>query len=119
MKTSGSGAPGSPGAAFYELGEIRLLLGDLELAEQAFREADEHGTDPEPGLSLLRLARGNARAAWSSIGRTLADDGIGALPRTRLLPAAVEIAVAAGEVEAAEAFARELSDAGLDTTPPR
>ena len=58
--------PRIAGAAFYELGETRLRLGDLAQAEQAFREADEHGHTPEPGHSLLRLARGDAQGAWTS-----------------------------------------------------
>ena len=97
-------------AAFYELGEIRLRLGELASAEQAFREADEYGKDPEPGLSLLRLAQGNTRSAWSSIRRFLADEGLSLPERARLLPAGVEIALAAGELDAAEAYASELTE---------
>ena len=61
--------PRIAGAAFYELGEVRLRLGELAQAEQAFREADEFGRTPEPGLSLLRLAQGNAQGAFASIRR--------------------------------------------------
>lgn len=98
-------------AAFYELGEIRLRLGDLAEAERAFREADEFGRHPEPGLSLLRLAKGNAKAAWSSIRRAIADDGLTAPVRVRLLPAAIEIALAAGERDAAAPLVEELAEA--------
>ena len=103
--------PRVAGAAFYELGEIRLRLGDLEQAEQAFREADEYGRDPQPGISLLRLAKGNAKGAWSSIRRALADDGLTAPARVRLLPAGIEAALAVGEVDPAEAYAEELTEA--------
>ena len=103
--------PRVAGAAFYEIGEIRLRLGELAQAEQAFREADEFGKDPEPGRSLLLLARGNAQGAAASIGRALAD-GSPLSKRARLLPAAVEIRLAAGDVEGADEAASELSEIG-------
>lgn len=103
-------SPRVAGAAFYELGEVRLRLGDLAQAEQAFREADEFGKNPEPGLSLLRLAKGNAKAAFASIRRELADETLGLAARARLLPAAVEIAVAASELETADTYADELAE---------
>jgi class 3 adenylate cyclase len=103
--------PRIAGAAFYELGETRLRLGDLAQAEQAFREADEHGHTPEPGHSLLRLARGDAQGAWTSLRRVLADETMGLAARTTFLPAGVDIAVAAGELESAEGFAAELDTA--------
>ena len=43
--------------AYYELGEIRLRMGDLESAESLFRQAHELGRDPVPGLALLVLGR--------------------------------------------------------------
>jgi class 3 adenylate cyclase len=103
--------PRIAGAAFYELGEVRLRLGDLAQAEQAFREADEFGKNPEPGLSLLRLAKGNAKAAFASIRRELGDETLGVAARARLLPAAVEIAVAASELESAGMYADGLGEA--------
>ena len=103
--------PRIAGAAFYELGETRLRLGDLAQAEQAFREADEHGHSPEPGHSLLRLARGDAKGAWGSIRRLLADDSIGLAARTTFLPAGIDVAVAAGELDEADTYAAELEQA--------
>ena len=103
--------PRIAGAAFYELGEARLRLGDLAQAEQAFREADEHGHGGEPGRSILRLIRGDAQGAWTSIRRVLADDTIGIAARTVYLPAGVEIALAAGELDAASGYADELAEA--------
>ena len=52
-------------------------LGRIAQAEAAFREADEYGKDPEPGLSLLRLGQGNVKGAPSSIRRALGDDSLG------------------------------------------
>ena len=105
--------PRIAGAAFYELGETRLRLGDLAQAEQAFREADEHGHTPEPGHSLLRLARGDAKGAWSSIRRLLADDTMGLAGRTTFLPAGIDVAVAAGELDEAVRYAAELEEASV------
>jgi class 3 adenylate cyclase len=88
-------------AAFYEIGEIRLRLGELAQAEQAFREADEYGKDPEPGRSLLLLAKGEAKAAAAGIRRALADETLGLPTQARLLPAAIQIWIAAGDLDAA------------------
>jgi len=102
-------SPRIAGAAFYELGEVRLRLGELAQAEQAFREADEFGRTPEPGLSQLRLAQGNAKGALASIRRAAGDESMGLPAQARLLPAAVDIAVAAGELDEAADFARRLA----------
>ena len=52
--------PGHPsvGAAFYQLGELHRLRGELAAAERAYREASRHGREPSPGFELLRLAQG-------------------------------------------------------------
>jgi class 3 adenylate cyclase len=102
-------APRFAAAALYEIGAVRLRLGDLAKAEEAFEAADELGNDPEPGRSLLLLARGKTSAAFSSVRRVL-EDAVGLPERARLLPAFVEIAVAAGELEAADAGAGELAE---------
>ena len=61
----------------------------------------ETGWPPQPGLALLRLAQGNVRLAQSlhPTGRSAEAD-----PATRrqLLPALVEIELAAGDVAAAD-----------------
>jgi class 3 adenylate cyclase len=101
--------PRVAGAAFYELGEVRLRLGELDEAEQAFREADEFGRTPEPGLSLLRLAQGNLKGALASIRRAVGVDSLGLPAQARLLPAAVDIAVAAGEPDEAGGYAERLA----------
>jgi len=102
-------APRIAGAAFYELGEVRLRLGELAQAEQAFREADEFGRTPEPGLSLLRLTQGNAKGALASIRRAVGNESLGLPAQARILPAAVEIAVAAAEAEEAAGYAERLA----------
>jgi class 3 adenylate cyclase len=101
-------APRIAGAAYAEIGEVRLRLGDLAKAEEAFDQADALGREPEPGRSLLLLARGKTAAALASIRRAVTDD-LPALERARRLPALVEIAVAAEAVDEAAAAAEELA----------
>jgi class 3 adenylate cyclase len=101
--------PRIAGAAFYELGEVRFRLGELAQAEQAFREADELGRTPEPGLSLLRLVQGNGKGALASIRRAVGVESLSQPALSRLLPAAVEIAVAEGEHEEAAGYAERLA----------
>jgi tetratricopeptide (TPR) repeat protein len=97
------------GEAFYEIGEIRLRMGDLGRAEEVFRQAHELGRDPVPGLALLRLAEGKVEAARALIDRAIADRPEGSLERARLLPGSVQIALAAGERDLARAAAAELA----------
>jgi class 3 adenylate cyclase len=93
---------------FHEIGEIRLRIGDLDGAEEAFAEAHQRGNDAQPGLALLQLARGRPVAARSSIRAALADQP--ALVRARLLPAQVEISLAAHDVVEAREAAEELRE---------
>ncbi|HUF35566.1 MAG TPA: serine/threonine-protein kinase, partial [Gemmatimonadales bacterium] len=106
------------GEAFYELGEIRLRMGDFPLAVAMFREAHARGRDPQPGLALLRLAQGNREAARSMIERALGEPGLAALDRARLLPALVEIAAACGAADMAAEGASELETITTTYTSP-
>jgi len=58
-------------------------------------------------LALLRLAEGKVDAAASMIQRALAEDAPGPLDRARMLPAQVEIAIAAGDLETARSAVEE------------
>ena len=97
------------GQAAYQRGEVRRLKGEFETAEAAYREASRLGREPQPGLALLRLAEGNADAAKASIRRAVGE-AAQQLERAALLPAYVEIALAAEDVEAARGAWRELED---------
>jgi len=99
------------GAAFYRLGEIHRLRGEFEEAEAAYTRANEHGRKPHPGLSLLRLAQGRVDAAAASI-RSLLLDTTTRAARARMLTAAVEILLAAGDLKNARAASSELADIG-------
>ncbi|HEV3407282.1 MAG TPA: adenylate/guanylate cyclase domain-containing protein [Gaiellaceae bacterium] len=95
--------------AFYEIGEVRLRMGDVAAAEEAFTQAHELGRDPQPGLALLRLAQQNVEGAASCIESAL-DDESRDLHRARLLPVDVSGALAAGDLERARAAATELEE---------
>ena len=101
-------APRIAAAGYAEVGEVRLRLGDLAKAEEAFDQADGLGHDPEPGRSLLLLVRGKPAAALASIRRALGDE-LPPLTRARLQPAFVEIAIAADAVDDAAAAADDLA----------
>ena len=101
-----------------ELGRVRLQLGDLDGAEEAFLAAREAGWDPEPGLALLRLTQGDVALAAASIRDAL--DHPTTVPskelppntdlrRAPLLAARVEIEVAAGDLAGARDAADELA----------
>ncbi len=102
-------APGpASGAAFYQLGEVHRLRGDFTKAEDAYRLAAESGRSPHPGLALLWLAQRRLDAAAAAISR-VNEEARDRRLRSRVLPALVEILVAAREVPRARAAAEELS----------
>jgi len=94
---------------FYAIGDIRRLRGDFDGAEAALREAHARGRTPHPALALVRLAQGNVRAAAKAIDAAVAEQTWDRWARARLLPAQVEIAIAAGKVAHARAAVDELT----------
>jgi tetratricopeptide (TPR) repeat protein len=95
--------------ALSELGDIRLRQGDLVAARDAFDRAVEFGLPPGPRPALVRLAEGDAHGALAAISRALGDVN-DPLSRARHLPAAVEIALATGDLEHARASSTELAE---------
>jgi DNA-binding CsgD family transcriptional regulator len=95
------------GNAFYQEGELHRLRGGLPEAERAYALASERGRDPQPGLSLLRLAQGRVDLAAAATRRVLSATS-DPLQRTRFLPAHVEIMLAASDLGEARRAADEL-----------
>jgi ATP/maltotriose-dependent transcriptional regulator MalT len=98
---------GTAAGGQYELAEVLRLQGDFPGAEKAFKRAHELGHDPQPGLALVRLAQGRVDMASASIRSALAGT-TAQLQRAPLRIAQVEIALAAGDLDAAEEAASEL-----------
>ena len=96
--------------AFYELGEIRLRIGDLEGSEQALRQAHEMGQEPQPALALVRLAQGQVQAAAAMIRRAVAEHDSDRLGKARLLPAQAEIAFAGADLGTARSAVEEMEE---------
>jgi tetratricopeptide (TPR) repeat protein len=100
-----------------ELGRIRLRRGDIDGAEEALLAAHRVGWESQPGLALVRLARGESAAAAAAIrdalehpsrvpSKELPPDT--ELQRAPLLDAQVEIEIAGGDVGRARVAADEL-----------
>lgn len=105
------------GYAYYEIGEVRRRMGDLDAAEDAFKRSYEYGVEAQPGRSLLMMDRGDVEGAAKSIKASLdrtgrSDKGGSAtsLSSGRMLPAQVEIALAAGDFETARAAVNDLEE---------
>ena len=105
------------GLGRYQIGEIRRRMGDFELAQRSFEQAYENGNDAQPGLSLLMADRGDVDGAYqsitSAIGRHLRDQdnpAAGGPSRARLLPALIEIALAAGDEQLAASSIDDLEE---------
>jgi DNA-binding NarL/FixJ family response regulator len=97
-------------AAYAEAGDIRRRLGDLERAEEAFARAEQLSGRACVGTALLRLAQGRIDEARRIVAGCLSEEPPRRLSRARLLPAAVQIAVAADDLDTAEAAWAELEE---------
>jgi ATP/maltotriose-dependent transcriptional regulator MalT len=82
------------------------LRGEFAAAEDAYRRANSFGWEPQPGLAQLRLAQGKVEAAVAAIRRASAETSE-PLKRAALLPASVEILLAAADLEEARMACRE------------
>ena len=96
------------GSAHYQLAEIQRLTGELAQAEESYRRASLAGRDPEPGMSLLRLAQGRADLAAQALGRALAE-AQDPFARSRLLPAVVAVLLETTDHSKARVAADELA----------
>lgn len=96
------------GIAYAEVGNVLRIQGEYAAADAAFAEAVVLGFDPQPGLALLWHARGREADALAAVRRLTGEprDPVG---RTQVLPGAIAVLLAAGEVEEAGALVAELS----------
>ena len=92
------------GLAYYQEGELHRLVGELDAAEAAYRQASRHGYDPVPGLALLEMARGDTTVAASTIKRALYES-----PGPAVLAAAADLLGLAGDTTGARAAADQLA----------
>ena len=97
------------GEGHYELGDLRRRMGDIDGARAAFARSREIGFDPQPGEALLRCQLGEDTAAWNDL-RMRMDAEEDAVGRIRLLPAAVDIALARDRVDEADRYCSELEE---------
>ena len=98
-----------PAAALYQQAEVHRLRGNFSEAEAIYGDASAGGWDPQPGLALLRLAQGRTDRAVQAITRALAA-AVGPEERSGLLPAYVEIMLAAGDVPGARQAVKEIEE---------
>jgi ATP/maltotriose-dependent transcriptional regulator MalT len=111
--------PGQPavGTAFYQLAELHRLRGESAKAEEAYRQASLWGRIPQPGQALLRLAQGRVDAAAAAIHRVV-DEAQDRGTRAHVLPAFVEIMLAAKDLPAARTAAGQLVEIAADLDVP-
>jgi DNA-binding CsgD family transcriptional regulator len=101
------------GGAHYIEAELHRLRGEFAMAEQAYERANTFGCQPQPGMALLRLAQGRVDVAAAQLRRRLAESDQ-PIDRARILCAAAEILIAAGDIDGARAAADELSSAAAE-----
>ncbi len=96
-------------AAYYQEAEVHRMRGEFREAEEVYRKASRQGCEPLPGLALLWLAQGRTESAATAISRALSTTTDPPL-RRKLLPADVEIMLAAGDIELASRGCSELKE---------
>jgi DNA-binding CsgD family transcriptional regulator len=118
-KRAGERLSGRPavGMAFYQQAELHRLRGAFADAENAYRQADQWGREPQPGLAMLRLAQGQVDAAAVAIRRVV-DEASDWVTRSKVLAAFVEIMLAAHDLGAAGTAADELAQIADDLGAP-
>jgi DNA-binding CsgD family transcriptional regulator len=109
--------------AMYRQAELYRLTGDYEQAEKHYQLAGAKGFEPQPGLSMLRLAQGDVESATAAVRRVVGEAGTehrpsGGPQRVKVLGAYVAIMLASDDLSAACAAAEELEAIALDTNAP-
>ncbi|WP_454084758.1 LuxR C-terminal-related transcriptional regulator [Georgenia sp. Marseille-Q6866] len=88
-------------------GDLARLQGRWRDADAAYAAAARGGWEPQPGLALLRLARGSTQAAAAMVRRALVEPSAVAR-RVPLLAGAVEVLLAVRDEPGAGAAVEEL-----------
>src|SRR4029453_17010736 len=101
------GGRGAAWGRWYQQAEVLRLRGRLDEADAAYAKAGETGYEPLPGLALLRMAQNKTSQAQAMLHRAIS--GADPANRCRLLPAVVQVELAAGDLVAARAAADELA----------
>jgi tetratricopeptide (TPR) repeat protein len=105
------------GWPLVELGNIRLRMGDLDGAEEAFLQAHRRAWAPVPGIALLRMEQGDLTAAAELVADAVNNPPqlpwkerppFGDLQLVPLLDAQSEIAEACGDAETSASAAKRL-----------
>lgn len=110
--------PGAAAEAYYEVGQVRLLMGDIEGADKAFRQAHGLGRDPQPGAAMLLAAKGDPASALRSLETSIASHELGLLDEMRSLVTEAGIACELGLVEVAERAALQVETLGAGQKGP-
>ena len=100
--------------ANYQLAEIHRMRGEVDAAEDAFRQVSLNGGDPMPGLALLRFARGIPEDAFIALAESLAE-AADLFENVQLLPAYVELAVATSRLPEAKQASEQLATVAATT----
>jgi DNA-binding winged helix-turn-helix (wHTH) protein/tetratricopeptide (TPR) repeat protein len=102
--------PYAEGDACRVLGDIRLMRGELDSAEAAFRDAHRVGWSPQPGFALLLAARGEGEAAIRQLEGALKHPGwADGQRRPTLLAVLARIAAMSGRQDRARTALNELA----------
>jgi ATP/maltotriose-dependent transcriptional regulator MalT len=111
--------PGEPaaGEAYYRKGELCRIRGDFSKAEEAYQNASKWGREPQPGLALLCLAKGQTENSMKMALR-LYSETAKRLKRVQFLPAIVEILLEAGDAQKAREAAEELNEIAAEINTP-
>jgi DNA-binding CsgD family transcriptional regulator/tetratricopeptide (TPR) repeat protein len=112
-----AGQPQVAGSAFYQHAELQRLRGNFAAAKDGYRQASDWGRSPQPGLAQLWLVQGQVEAAVAAI-RLVVDEAKDRINRTQLLPAYVEIMLAAHDVKTARDATDELLEIAADLDAP-
>lgn len=116
QERSRHGDPEATWGAWYLQGEVCRLTGFYAEASSAYAKAAETGFEALPGLALMLVRQQKESQAQTMVRRALS--GADPANRRRLLPAVVDVELAAGDLDAARAAADEFGAPVRDAGRP-